>query len=190
MYTVISSPTHVLPVETDATTYKDDVTDAFEFRRKLTRVLKRWEIVTPGTQEGLDELSGFLDLIHGDTPFWFDGAGTVEVTTPILIHMGNGVITDIRLPHRNVTVASTVIYQNGVATSDWQPLGGDGVHMDMIRMTSAPGLYAQIKAKYRRKCKVVLETESGISRERVFRDVSDARKNAVMVKYFLAEVPN
>jgi len=189
MYTVIVSPTHILPVETKAPTQRDALGQgAYEMKRQWTRPLKRWELVVPGTRQKLDPIAGLLDLAQGDTIIKFDGAGTLEVVEPILIGVGNGTITDFALPHRNVFVASTVVFLNGGATNTWAPLG-DGVVMDKIRISPAPGNFAQIKAKYRRSANVFLETESENTSDRVFRNQSDSGQSLYRMRFFLQESP-
>lgn len=193
MYTVIASPVHVVPVSESMPTLRDQMGGgSVEVRRLATRTLKKWELTFPGTQELLDPLSGFFETIQGDTPFWFDGAGTIEVVEPILIGIGDGAMTTFRLPHRNVFVASTIVYLNGAAINTWSPQGGanDGVTMDNIIFSSAPGSFAQIRARYRRKAKVLLDTDSDMSRERSFRNQTNPAGSVYHARYFLTEVPN
>jgi len=170
-------------------TLRDDVTDAYEFRRRLTRPLGKWELIFPGTKEVLDSLSGMLATAQGDTRIKFDGAAMLEVTDPIIIAVGDGQTTDFMLPHRNVYVSSTVIYLNGIATNAWQPLGGDGVTMFQIRMTSAPGQFSQIKAKYKRYANTVWNTEEDLGMDRVMRRQNN-RLSIQQVRLMLTEVPN
>jgi hypothetical protein len=190
MFTIHASPSHVIPVETRAETLKDDVGGgAMSFRRRYTRPLRRWELTLPGDHAALDPIMGLFDYSQGDNPLWFDGAGTLEVSEPILIGVGNGVKTDWDLPHRYVYVSSTLIYVNGAAVTTWTPIG-DGVVMDKIHFTVTLGQYAQIKAKYRRKAKCVLDTEGGQSRARAFRNQDDNSRSFYQSRYFLQEVPN
>jgi len=190
MYTVIASPTHVLPHKVTAVTLKDDVHEAYEFRRRLTRPLGKWELLFPGTKEVLDSLSGMLHAAQGDTLIKFDGAGMLEVTDPIIIGVGDGTTTDFMLPHRNVYVSSTVLYLNGSATNAWQPLGGDGVTMYQIRMTAAPGTWSQIKAKYKRYANTVWNTEEDLSLDRAFREQTTTRLSIHQLRLVLTECPN
>lgn len=152
--------------------------------------MKRWQLVMPGTAEKLDPIAGLLDLAQGDTPIWFDGAGTIEVVEPILIWVGDNTTTAITLPHRHVFVASTVVYVNGGATNAWAPLGGDGVTMDKIAMFTPPGQFSQIKVKYRRKCKVVISMDEDNSRERLLRDQSNNASSIYAQTVYLQEIAN
>jgi hypothetical protein len=192
-YTAIGSPLHSLPVSEYMPTLKDQVGGGtLEVRRTNTRTLKRWELVFPGMQDKLDPLSGFFEMIQGDTPFWFDGAGTLDLVEPILIAVGDGTTTVFRLPHRNVFVASAIIYLNGAATNNWTPSGAanDGVTMDNLIFSSPPGNYAQIRARYRRKAKVLVDTDSNVSRDRAFRDQRNAASSVYQSRVTLMEVPN
>jgi hypothetical protein len=62
--------------------------------------------------------------------------------------------------------------------------------MDKIRLNTAPGMFAQIRAKYRRKAKCVVDTEGERVRERVWRAVDDPTSSAYMTRTFIQEVPN
>lgn len=191
MMTLIASPTHVIPIQTQSPTLKDAVGGgSYLYRRQYTRPLKRWELNFPGLAEDIDLVEGFFDYAQGDTPIWFDGGGTLEVTEPILVGLGNNARQDWDLPHRYVLVASAVIYVNGSAITSWSPVGGDGITMDKIHLSVTIGNYAQIKAKYRRKCKVVLDSEGDRSRGRSFNSQADNRKSVYIEKIFLTEVPN
>lgn len=130
---------------------------------------------------------GLLDYIQGDTPLWFDGGGSLEVTEPILVGFGNNSITDFRLPHRYCFVSSLILYQNGAVVSAWTPIGSYEL-ADSIRFTSAPALNVQITAKYRRKAKVVLETETPPANERQFRNPDNPSQSIYHLKYFLQEI--
>src|SRR5262245_61364468 len=100
MHTLIASPSHVIPVHTQAPTLKDELGGgALSLRRRYTRVLKRWELMFPGFAQDMDLIAGFFDYAQGDNPFWFDGAGTLEVTEPIVFAVGDGVTQDFNLPH-------------------------------------------------------------------------------------------
>jgi hypothetical protein len=187
MYTAFISPTHIVPENLEMPTQVDPVGDgAKAFRRRQTRGLRRWEINVPSLQDNLEQLIGFLENVQGDTPFWFDGAGMIEVTEPILIGTGDGSTTDFIFPHKYVFVSSAVIYQNSALLTAWSPLG-DGIVMNGFRCTVAPPLYALLTAKYRRKAKVVLQTES-TSRERVFRNQDNNSKSLYRTRFFLEEV--
>ena len=157
-----------------------------------TRPLKKWELTFPGTQDKLEALSGFFEMVQGDTPFWFDGAGTIEVVEPILIAVGDGITAVFRLPHRNVFVASAIFYLNGAATNTWTPSGAanDGVTMDNVIFSSPPGNFAQIRARYRRKAKVILDTDTDMSRDRNFRNQTNPAGSVYRAKYVLVEVPS
>ena len=188
--TIAASPSHILPVAVESPTLKESVGNgSLEVRRRWTRPLRRWDLTFKNTQQKLEELSGFMDYAQGDTPFWFDGGGTIEVVEPILIGVGNGAITDFALPHRYVFVSSAVIYLNGSATSNWWALG-DGIVMDKIHFVSPPPNFAQIKAKYRRKAKVILDTESEYARNRIFRDQNNPGGTLYESRYVFEEVPN
>ena len=190
MMTVVASPSHVLPMSVEMPTLKDSVGNgAMDVRRRWTRGLRRWELTFKNTQEKLEELSGFMDYAQGDTPFWFDGGETLEVSEPILIGVGNGTITDFALPHRYVFVSSAIIYLNGGATNAWTPIG-DGIVMDKLHFTSAPGNFSQIRAKYRRKAKVILNTDSEYARDRIFRNQNNPAGTLYESRYVLEEVPN
>lgn len=189
MFTLVGSPHHTLPVSPQMPTLRDDIGGgAAEFRRRWTRPMRRWELMFPGQQEKLDMISGFMDYMQGDTPFWFDGAGTIEVVEPVLVGIGDGAKTDFAFAHRHIFVASAVIYLNGGATNLWAPIG-NGVEMDSMRFSTAPPLNMQITAKYQRRAKVVLDTEGESSRERSFRSIGDQKKSVYRDKYFLQEVP-
>jgi hypothetical protein len=190
MYTLVCSPTHVIPVESQNPTLKDAVGGgSYQYRRQYTRPLKKWELNFPGVAEDLDLIAGFFDYAQGDNPIWFDGGGTLEVTEPILIGVADSVKQDWDLPHRHVFVASAIIYVNGSSSNDWSPVGGDGITMDKIHFGTAFGGYAQIKAKYRRKAKVMLDAEESRSRGRLHRDQSDNRKSIYVEKITLQECP-
>ena len=190
MFTVLILSHHVVPTSIEGPVHKDDVGNgALDLRRRWTRRLRTWEIVVPGVAQDLDPIGGLLDVAQGDNPMWFDGGGTLEVVEPILVGIGDSSRTDFALPHRNVFVASTVIYLNGAATHLWGALG-DGITMDTFRFFTPPGMFAQIRAKYRRKAKVVLDTESEDTSERVFRDLSDNSRSVYQRRFFLREVPN
>ena len=188
MFTVFGSPTHVLPVSMRAPTTKTELGGgADERRRQWTRPLRRWELNVPGAQEKLDPIIGLLDYAQGDTPMWFDGAGFLDITEPIVVGFGNGNVKDFRLPHRHVFVSSLIVYQNGAIVSAWTAVGSS-VIADSISFTSAPAANVQITAKYRRKAKVVLETESDTVQNRVWRNRDDPAKSVAFLKYFLQEI--
>jgi hypothetical protein len=190
MYTVIASPTHVYPLTIAAPVLKDDLTGAYQYRRRLTRTLKKWEMTVAGTQERLETLRGLLAISQGDTPGWYDGSGIIEVVDPILIGIGNGTTTDFLLPDRYVFAASTIVYFNGGPTANWQPLGGDYMVMDQIRCSPAPAANVQITAKYRRKAKVVINTEADVEHGRLFRDQDNPSTSLYSIKLILSEMPN
>jgi hypothetical protein len=191
MMTLVASPSNIIPVQSQNPTLKDSVGGgSYLYRRQYTRPLKRWEMTFPGFAEDMDLIAGFFDYAQGDNSIWFDGGGTLEVTEPIIVGFGNNSRQDWDLPHRYVFVASAVIYVNGSAITSWSPVGGDGITMDKIHLSVVIGNYAQIKAKYRRKAKVVLDTEGDRNRGRVFRDQSDNRKSIYQERMFLQEVPN
>ena len=190
MMTVVCSPVHVLPMTVEMPTLKDSLGNgSLEVRRRWTRGLRRWELTFKNTQQTLEELSGFMDYVQGDHAFFFDGGGTIEVVEPILIGVGNGVITDFALPHRYVFVSSMVIYLNGSATQNFWPLG-DGIVADKIHFVTAPANFAHIKAKYRRKAKVILDTESEYARNRIFRNQNNPGGTLYESRYVFTEVPN
>lgn len=188
MYTVFVSPTHILPQSIEMPALKDDLGGPMAFRRQWPRPLARWELNAPGAQDKLEAVQGLLEHVQGDTPFWFDGAATIEVIEPILIGIGDGVTGDVPLPHKHVFVSSTVIYHNDAIFSAWNPLGGDGVTMAAVRFTAAVPLNTQVTAKYRRKAKVVLETDSPLSRERSYRSVISPERSIYRLRFFLQEV--
>lgn len=168
-------------------TLKDDIGGgAAQYRRRQTRALKRWELNVPSLQEQIEPILGLLEYIQGDTPIWFDGAGAGDITAPIIIGIGNGTDTDFKLPHKHVFVSSCVVYLNGGITAAWTPLG-DAVVAHSIRFTTAPAAEVQITAKYRRKIKCVLDTESAVISERSFRSQEPTR-TIQRLKYFLQEV--
>lgn len=190
MFTVVASPTHVIPVATQMPTLRDSVSGgAMDLRRRWTRPMKSWDLIFPGLQERLGPLMGLLDVAQGDQPCWFDGGGTLDITEPILIGEGNGTIIDFILPYRYMYVATMVVYLNGGATNTWQPLGGDAVTCQQIRFSSAPANYTQIKMKGRRKTKVIVDTEQGIVMDRAFRNQKDAAQSAYSLKMTLQEIP-
>jgi hypothetical protein len=189
MYTALASPTHLLPVQRQMPTIKDPLSGgAVQLRRRMTRGLMRWEFTVPGRQGDLDQLGGFLDYVQGDTPFWFDGAGFGEILEPIIFGIGTGSKTQFALPHRYVISASLVVYHNDILNTGWSVIGGD-VTCDAIQFTVAPGLHDQLSAKYRRKIKVVLETEDEMSQTRSYRNTNDPRQSVQRLRYFLQEVP-
>src|ERR671923_1767084 len=146
MYVAIGDSAHILPVTIQMPTHRDPIGDgALSLRRRLTRALRRWEITIPDRQKNVDPVLGLLELAQGDTAIWFDGAGAIEVAEPQLIGIGNGAKTDFAFLHRNVFVASAVIYLNGAPTSAWAPLGGDGIIADNIRFNAAPALGVEVR---------------------------------------------
>lgn len=188
-YTVISSPAHIMPVTRQMPTLKDPEGGGFfQVRRRFTLPLGRWEIVVPGKAEDLEPLAGLLEYVQGDTPFWFDGADFGEILEPRFFDVGDGSRVDFTLPHRHVFASSLIVYKNGESDSSWSPLG-DGVICDSIRFSPAPESNAQLTAKYRRKVKVLLETESAPVHEVQFTDPDNARKSFYNLRYFLTEVP-
>jgi len=187
MFTVFASPTHVMPVESRMPVIKDEIGGgAAQYRRRQTRSLKRWELNVPGIQEQIEPVLGVLEYIQGDTPVWFDGAGAGEIVTPIPMGFGDGVTTDFIFPHKHVFVSSAVIYQNGQAQNNWEPIG-DYVVAHSVRFNTAPAANVQLTVKYRRKMKVVLDTESAVVSERGFRS-QDPSKSVQRMKYYLQEV--
>ena len=189
MFTVLASPSHVLPVSLQMPTLKDELGGgAQQLRRRQTRALGRWELLVPGVAQKLDPIIGLLEYIQGDTPIWFDGAGYGEITEPSLIGFGDGSTTDFPLPHRHVFVSSIVVYKNGEIDPSWLPLGA-GIVCDAIRFSPAPSANSQITGKYRRKIKAVLQTEQDVGQERSFRNIDDPLRTIQRLKYFLQEVP-
>jgi len=188
-YTIFASPLHVLPQSLDMPTIKDDLGGgASQYRRQYLRPLSSWELEMPGRKELLDPLMGLLQYAQGDTPIFFDGAGFAEETAPILFGIGIGSITDYRLPHRFVFIASLVIYINGAVYPNWTPLGGDGASTcDAIRFDSGLGVNSMAAAKYRRKVKCVLRTEDKVTRGRVFRS-SVPTESIHHLRFILEEV--
>lgn len=190
MLTIVGSPSHIVPTEIQAPVLRDAMGQGdFELRRQWTRTLRKWDLQFDGNQERLDELSALLDYAQGDITMWFDGAGTLDLTQPVLLGIGNGQQIDFNLLHKNVFVASMVVYLNGAATNAWAPLGGDGIICDKIRMTSAPGNYAQLRAKYRRKAKVVFKTDQTVGIQRLFRNPDNPNLNIYRHIYSFQELP-
>lgn len=188
MFTVFASPTHVLSEQLDMPTLKDNVGGgAVEFRRLHTRALRSWELNVPGQHEKLDSLIGLLEHLQGDNPFWFDGAGMLEIIEPIIISIGDGLTAEIILPHRHVFVASAVLYLNGVIFNGWAPVG-DGITMDALIFDDPIPANAQVTAKYNRKAKVILETQESLSRDRIFRAVNNGSQSVYRVRHILKEV--
>ena len=170
--TIFASPLHVLPQQIDMPAEKDAVGNGLEYRRrKWLRGKSSWELEVPGKQELLDPIWGLLEYVQGDIPFWFDGAGFGEVTTPIVFAIGDGTKNDYLLPHRHIFVASLVIYNNDSPYAGWTPLGGDAISTcDSIRYDSPLGNGYQATAKYRRRVKVVLRIENPATRSRLHRN--------------------
>lgn len=188
MFTIFSGPRHELPLIINAPTLKNDLGGgADERHRRWTRPLRRWELDMIGYEDRLDPIIGLLDYAQGDTPIWFDGAGAGDIVEPILLGIGNGNITDFRLPHRHVFVSSLIVYQNNAIVSSWTPIGSTEI-ADSIRFTSAPALNVQITAKYRRKFKVVLETEAALNHNRIMRNRDNPANSLYGLKYFLQEI--
>lgn len=189
MFTAFCDPSHMVSSEIEMPTHVDALGDGVRgLRRKQTRALRRFEIAAPDSPERLDSLIGLLEHVQGDTPFWFDGADFGEIFEPILIGTGDGSKTDFDLPHRHVFVSSAVIYLNDALLTAWTPLG-DGVTMQSFRCTAAPAANAQLKAKYRRKFKVRLETEEAtLSINQEFTDRDDPSKSFYAARYVLQEV--
>jgi len=144
---------------------------AIGLRRRFIRPLSSWKLEIPGRQELQEPILGLLQYAQGDTPFWFDGAGFGEETTPILFGIGDGSKTDFNLPHRHVFIASLVIYNNGSVYSGWTPLSmsSDGATCDAIRYDSGLGIGYHATAKYRRRIKCIVKVEDKITRQRIFR---------------------
>jgi len=166
--TAFIAPTHVLPERMDAPRYMDEIGNGVQFvRRKWIRSRSSWEIEVPGKQELLDPFWGLIEYAQGDRIIWFDGAGFGEVTYPTLIAEGDGTTTEFRLPHKNIYVASFVLYHQDALSTAWAPLGGDGVTMDAITATGV-GAGVALKAKYRRKIKCLLRVEDNPERGRAF----------------------
>lgn len=188
MYTVISDLLHVVPCGIEMPTLVDPVGSGHAHRRRqFTRSLRRWELQIAKAPRALDELVGFLEYAQGDTPLWFDGGGFGEIEEPALVFVGNGVDTDINLPHQNVIAASAVFYVNSGLFTDWVPLG-NGVLMNKIRTGTALPLGAQLTGKYRRQFKVVLETTERPSHESVIDDRDNRLNSFFRFHYFLQEV--
>lgn len=187
-YTAFTSPTHFLTEEIDMPTHEDELGGgAKAFRRQQTRALRRWELNIPARHEGMDGFIGLLEMVQGDTPIFFDGAGMLEVVEPILIAVGDGTTTDIILPHRFVFVSSVIVYLNGGVFNAWAPLG-DGITMDSLRFDSAIPNDGIVTAKYRRKAKTVLRTEDIGRRERVLRFQDNEAKSIYRSRLVLQEV--
>jgi len=131
-----------------------------------------------------------LHTAQGDTKIRFDGGGMLEVTDPIIIGEGDGTTTDFMLPHRNVFVASAIIYLHGIAVNTWDPLGGDGISMFQIRFSTPPLNHEQIKAKYKRYANTVWDTEEDLSLDRAFREQTNPRLSIHQIRLVLTECPN
>jgi|SRR5689334_1473379 len=189
-YTAFCDPLHVIPQEIDMPAMKDGLGQGeINARRQLIRSLSSWQLEMPGSQEKLESILGLLEYVQGDEAIWFDGAGFGEVADPILIWIGDGGTTDIRLPHRYVYVSTLVIYLNGTVFTDWIPLGGDGVvTCDSIRTGTAAASDYWITAKYRRKIKCLVKVEDKITRARQFRDPSFVANNIHRLTVSLDEV--
>jgi len=162
---------------------------AMAARRKWPRGLSSWELAVPGTQELLDPILGLLEYAQGDTPIYFDGAGFGEMTSPILLFIGDGVTTDITLPHRFWSISATVIYTSGGVDTGWLPLANDMTWMDSIRMAVPPAVNAIITGKSRRKVKCLLRVEDKPERQRQFRSFSGGNlANIHGLRFFLDEI--
>src|SRR5262245_24618584 len=107
MYTAFSNIIHAIPCQVSMPTLKDDLgAGSYAFRRKQMRPLGRWALESPPEFPGeVDRVIGLLQYVQGDTPFWWDGGGFGEVHDPMLFALGNGTVTDYRLPHRFVNIA-------------------------------------------------------------------------------------
>jgi hypothetical protein len=188
MFTVYASPTHVLPQGIAMPTLVDDLGGgAQSFRRRFTRPLSRWTFEVPGIQSVLDPQEGFFKYTQSDTPFWFDGAGAEEVSVPVILGVGDGVKTDFILNDCHVFVNSLVVYANGGLITSWDALGGDGITCQTIRFTAAPAVNVQITAKYRRKYKVVLVSDT-LEKQRSHRNQSTPEGSVYRLSYNLQEV--
>jgi hypothetical protein len=190
MHTAFISPTHVLPEEVQMPTLKDPVgSGEVSLRRQYLRALRRWELTIPAQHDKLDPFQGFLEMVQGDVPFWFDGAGMLEVVEPIPIAVGDGITSEFALPHRHIFVSSAVFYLNGALFTAWSPVG-NGVVMDSFICDSAPAANAIITAKYRRKALVIQETEQVGQRQRVFRNQDNEGGSLFTARVWLQEIAN
>jgi hypothetical protein len=188
--TAFIAPTHVLPEEIQMPALNDPVGGGeVSLRRLYPRALRRWELTIPATHEKLDPFTGFLELVQGDVPFWFDGAGMIEVVEPIPIAVANGTDTEFTLPHRHVYVSSTVIYANAAILTTWTPIG-DGITMDSFVCTVAPDANSLLTAKYKRKAMVILETDQPTQRQRMFRNQTNETGTLFSTRIVLSEVAN
>jgi len=188
MYTVYASPTHVLPQGIAMPTLVDDLGGgAQSFRRRFTRPLSRWTFEVPGIQSVLDPQEGFFKYTQGDTPFWFDGAGADDVSEPVLLGICDGSNTDFKLNDCHVFVNSLVVYANGGPITSWDPLGGDGITCQAIRFQAPLAIYVQITAKYRRKYKVVLVSDT-LEKQRSHRNQTTPAGSVYRLTYNLQEV--
>jgi hypothetical protein len=183
------SPLHVLPQKLNMPMDRDPVGNSVEYvRRKKLRPQSSWELEVPGKQELLDPIWGLLEYAQGDRAIWFDGAGFGEVTEPILVGEGDGVVADFNLPHQYVFIASLIVYSGGSVITTWSPLGGDGVSTcSSIHFVSAPASNIPIMAKYRRKIKTLLNVEQDISRSRLLRSYSSPSDTIHSLKLTLTE---
>jgi len=186
---IFASPLHILPQKLDMPVDRDPVGNSVEYiRRKRLRARSSWELEVPGKQELLEPLWGLLEYAQGDRAIWFDGAGFGEVTEPIMVGEGDGVNQDFNLPHQYVFTASLIVYYGGAVTAAWSPLGGDGISTcGAIHFTGVPATGMPITAKYRRKCKCLLQVEQDTTRSRVYRSYSSSSDTIHSLKFTLVE---
>lgn len=129
-------------------------------------------------QERLEELMAFCRL---DTPFWFDGAGRGEITTPERFWDGDGVTKEFMLPFNNCFPPSWVFYENGVEKTDWTMVGEVGA----ITFTTAPEDESEITGSGIRQFKVKAMGEQ----DRLFDTDSEFAPQLYQQGVTLMEVP-
>lgn len=187
MYAITIDARHLLPCTRRGPTLHDPAGGGGqEFRRLWPKRLLSWELDVFATQQVYDPILGLADLLQGDTPIRFDGAGFLDVHTPILIGFGNGSDTEFMIPHRNIHAPSSVVYVNGAVNSAWTMVESTG----LILFDAAPADKAIITWKGSRWAKCLFTAEYGEGGEyaQVFSDQAAPEKTLMQGHIYLEEV--
>lgn len=101
-------------------------------------------------QYNAERLYEFALYHRGDTAFYFDGGGALEISNPIFLFLGDGATTQFSLPFDNLFGPTWSFFENGIPKTDWTLTEASGA----LTFTTAPANNSEISGKGKRKAKV------------------------------------
>jgi hypothetical protein len=112
------------PIESrllDPSTSDDLGGAAKTIHKKLQKPIREFSL-EPWDQLLRDQMEVIRNEVHAGRitgVFWLDGDQYGDITEPIFIADGNGVQTEFPMPFDNIFAPSWIIYEDGVAITNW-----------------------------------------------------------------------